>query len=92
MKFWTRNSSSITEKVRLHANGVLAASAGIALGSGLANTAANTLHDYEEGTWTPAIKSGGTLTIAGIVSATYTKIGRSVTVQAYINLANNGNA
>ena len=46
------------------------------------------LSDYEEGTWTPTFSpaSGAftTLTMA-VVSATYTKIGRQVTVRAYFN-------
>jgi len=44
---------------------------------------ANTLDDYEEGTWTPALVCGtsGTITIASPTNAmTYTKIGRMVTV------------
>jgi hypothetical protein len=40
--------------------------------------AANALDDYEEGTWTPTF--GGT-TFSGTNAATYTKIGRLVTVQ-----------
>jgi hypothetical protein len=45
-----------------------------------ASSDANTLDDYEEGTWTPVIVSTvGTLT-AYTSSGTYTKIGRSVTV------------
>ena len=42
--------------------------------------AANKLDDYEEGTWTPTINSG---TIVA-TNATYTKIGRKVTIQAKI--------
>jgi hypothetical protein len=53
----------------------------------VASTDANTLDDYEEGTWTPtyACSSGSfnTLTM-DIISATYTKIGRQVTVRADI--------
>jgi len=43
-------------------------------------TDANTLDDYEEGTWTPA--QGAGLTVVGAYSSSgqYTKIGRSVTV------------
>ena len=43
------------------------------------------LDDYEEGTWTPAMNSGGTT--LGIIanSAIYTKIGRFVHVQVYAN-------
>jgi len=42
---------------------------------------ANTLDDYEEGTWTPTDASGTGLSFSGVV-ATYTKIGRQVTVTA----------
>lgn len=41
---------------------------------------ANTLDDYEEGTWTPVDSSGAALTFSG-VSALYVKIGRLVFVQ-----------
>ena len=50
-------------------------SGGVYLGGTGAN---NKLDDYEEGTWTPTSDSG-TLTAAG---ATYTKIGRQVTIMA----------
>jgi hypothetical protein len=43
-----------------------------------ASSDANTLDDYEEGTWTPNDASGASLSFTGIV-ATYTKIGRQVT-------------
>jgi hypothetical protein len=44
----------------------------------------NTLDDYEEGTWTPTIESdtAGTGRVTTYTSATYTKIGRQVTVTA----------
>jgi len=52
--------------------------------------AANALDDYEEGNWTPASTA---FTIGSIQSAKYTKIGRQVTVQVYIEITNNsGNA
>ena len=41
------------------------------------------LADYEEGTWTPTDVSGAGLTLT-IVSATYTKVGRLVTLQSEI--------
>tara|TARA_R110002126_G_scaffold81884_2_gene201353 strand:+ start:1657 stop:2490 length:834 start_codon:yes stop_codon:yes gene_type:complete len=41
-----------------------------------ASSNANTLDDYEEGTWTPAV-TGGTLTVN---AATYTKIGNQVLI------------
>jgi hypothetical protein len=50
-------------------------------------TSANALDDYEEGTWTPvyAPTTGSFTTMTmDVVGATYTKIGRQVTVRAYI--------
>ena len=56
-----------------------------------ASSDANTLDDYEEGTWTPAIvSSGGTITAVGAVSGTYTKVGRMVNVKASITITTNG--
>jgi len=40
--------------------------------------------DYEEGTWTPNVGSGGT--IASITSARYTKIGRMVHYSVYMSM------
>jgi len=40
--------------------------------------AANKLDDYEEGTWTPVV--GGGLTSISVSSATYTKVGRLITL------------
>jgi len=50
-----------------------------------ASADANTLDDYEEGTWTP--NQGAALTIVGTFnsSGTYTKVGRIVTVSARYN-------
>ena len=45
-----------------------------------ASSDANTLDDYEEGSWTPSV-SLGTITYGNPV---YTKVGRLVTVSAYI--------
>lgn len=53
----------------------------------LASSDANTLDDYEEGTWTPVIASSGTQPTTSSVSAQgyYTKIGNIVTVTCSIN-------
>jgi hypothetical protein len=58
-----------------------AAGTGIAFpATQLASSNANTLDDYEEGTWTPT--QGAGLTVVGTFSSsgTYTKVGRQVTV------------
>jgi hypothetical protein len=51
------------------------------------STDVNTLDDYEEGTWTPVQGSG--LTVVGAFSSTgtYTKIGRSVTLNGTVSAA-----
>jgi len=60
-----------------------------------ASTDANTLDDYEEGTWTPTIaSSGGTITSysIGSGSARYTKIGRVVALDFTVSIINAGTA
>lgn len=59
-----------------------------------ASADANTLDDYEEGTWTPADGSGAGLTLTGIAGK-YTKIGRMVHAWfdlTYPSTANGSNA
>ena len=51
-----------------------------------ASSDANTLDDYEEGTWTPTVARTGSSYTFGDRVGTYTKIGRQVTCQAYINV------
>jgi hypothetical protein len=54
-----------------------------------ASANANTLDDYEEGTWTPVIYAGATALTATNVGV-YTKIGRQVTVSCSISNINKG--
>ena len=61
--------------------------AGLTFGSDTAD--ANALSDYEEGTWTPALTNGPTLTSA---KGYYTKIGRVVNAAFYFNTSNDGSA
>jgi hypothetical protein len=52
--------------------------------SQVASADANTLDDYEEGTWTPEIwTSGGQITSPSSVAGTYIKIGRMLYIQGY---------
>ena len=54
-----------------------------------ASSDANTLDDYEEGTWTPtATSAGGSITTS--TSGTYVKVGRSVTVTLRITVSSVG--
>jgi len=76
MKFGTAQA----EQVRIHSNGVLSASDGIALGVGTANTASNVLSDYEEGTWSISYTGVTNTPSYHIIANQYTKIGRLVTL------------
>jgi hypothetical protein len=84
-----------TEKVRIHSSGVTSFNNGIELGSGLDATAANTLDDYEEGTWTPVMKDTSDRALStntGSSGAIYVKIGRQVTVTGRITTDSVGSA
>jgi hypothetical protein len=83
-------SVSAAEGLRLNANAALVLKGGTTTANGVgvafpatqvASSDANTLDDYEEGTWTP-VATGLTEVGAVTYTATYTKIGRVV----YINL------
>lgn len=57
-----------------------------------ASADANTLDDYEEGTWTPALKFGGNSAnmTYNKQAGLYTKTGRQITITMYILLTNKG--
>lgn len=56
-----------------------------------ASTDANTLDDYEEGTWTPSLAaSSGTLTTVVNGTGNYTRIGNSVTITCAPSITTNG--
>ena len=55
--------------------GLITASGSIAVGG---TGAANTLDDYEEGTWTPSVSAGAISGTSITYSGTYTKVGRSL--------------
>jgi hypothetical protein len=75
INFETQSSGgSLTERVRIHSNGVVSAANGIALGVGTANTSSNVLDDYEEGTFTPTVNHGTISNANGF----YRKIGNTV--------------
>jgi len=82
------DGSSVSEKVRVSGDGYLRlAGAGIQFNGDTAD--ANSLDDYEEGTWTPALSGGtsGTATSGANTYGNYTKIGRLVTLNFVITLS-----
>ena len=70
-------SDGTTERMRFQHGGVVSIPSGIELGSGVDNTAANTLDDYEEGTWT-IVLTGSSSGSGNLTTGYYTKIGRMV--------------
>jgi len=87
IRFDTNGSN---ERMRIHAGGTVNIPSGITLGSAISSTdAANTLDDYEEGTWTPDWRGAsalGTTTYGSYNVASYVKIGNQVTVRGYSEL------
>lgn len=57
-----------------------------------ASADANTLDDYEEGTWTPVVAFGGASVdiTYSIQAGLYTKVGRQVTLTCYVDLSSKG--
>jgi len=75
-------ASTSNVKARIHATGKISAPAGIELGSGLDGTVANTLDDYEEGTWTGTLIGyhGNPNSHPVTCTGHYTKVGNAVHV------------
>tara|TARA_R100000935_G_C2812260_1_gene155549 strand:- start:87 stop:914 length:828 start_codon:yes stop_codon:yes gene_type:complete len=80
------NGGAIEERMRIHSGGVVSIPNGVELGSALDATAANTLDDYEEGTFTPTfLGAGGNPSVGyGNQLGIYTKIGRMVSIEIRI--------
>jgi hypothetical protein len=71
-----------TPAVALDVAGQVRASTGILFGTDTA--AANALDDYEEGTWTPVLATGGVVNSTLSVSGVYCKVGQIVTLRFYL--------
>jgi len=97
LSFFTHDSgtgsANAVEKVRIMDGGVTCFNNGIGLGNSLTVAASNTLDDYEEGTWTPAITSTtGSVTSYYNQEGAYTKIGRMVKCHYRLRVNNAGDA
>jgi hypothetical protein len=57
-----------------------------------ASSDANTLDDYEEGTWSPTVTSGSGSITSYTATGSYTKIGRTVTLYGNVQITNPGTA
>jgi len=88
--FVVRDHTNSANRIQILADGKTQIAQGVTFGSDTA--AANTLDDYEEGTWTPALSShAGTHTLIA-VAGRYQKIGVFCTARFFINWSGfNGN-
>jgi len=94
-------STNGTERARLNTTGAFVLAGGTTTANGIgitfpatqsASSNANTLDDYEEGTWTPtASPASGALT-SYTSSGVYTKVGRAVYVTGNVYITNAGTA
>jgi hypothetical protein len=92
-------SGDPTERARINQYGIGLGGATPSSGMGItfpatqsASSNANTLDDYEEGTWTPVIDSqtAGTGRATQVNSANYSKVGNVVTFDAYCSVSTLG--
>jgi hypothetical protein len=90
--FYTATGGSLSERARFNSTGAFVLAGGTTTANGIgitfpvtqsASSNANTLDDYEEGTWTPVDGSGAGLSFS-VIDARYTKIGRMVQCFAQI--------
>jgi hypothetical protein len=88
-----------TERMRLNSTGALVLAGGSTSANGIgitfpatqsASTDANTLDDYEEGTWTPTVASASGSITSYSSSGQYIKIGSLVVLQFQYTITNNG--
>ena len=83
------SGTNLTASGTLTSTGLITASAGLAVGG---TGTANTLDDYEEGTWTPILVSTGATFQYSVQQGIYTKVGDLVTFNCVIQLDGAGNS
>ena len=90
------NGTTSTERARFNSTGALVFAGGTTTANGIgitfpatqsASSDANTLDDYEEGTFSPTIFSGITGVTYSIQNGSYTKVGRLVTFALRLELS-----
>jgi len=97
----TVGSETYTERARFNSTGALVFAGGTTTANGIgitfpatqsASSNANTLDDYEEGTWTPTITAYAGSVTAYTSQGSYVKIGRIVFATVYAVVSNAGTA
>jgi hypothetical protein len=90
LSFWSANGSgTMTERGRFSGTYLRLKSGGIQFNDDTSD--ANSLDDYEEGTWTPTLSgAGGDATyLSGYRNGWYTKVGRVVNIAWFISFSKN---
>ena len=91
MAFATHHNTSVSEGMRIHPTGEVTIPSGVTLGTAIDNHGVNnTLDDYEEGTYVPTIAYGLSNAAYSTQVGHYTKVGRLVRFDFFIQLANPG--
>jgi hypothetical protein len=89
----TTDGTRITNSTTLSVGGATPSTSGAGItfpATQSTSTDANTLDDYEEGTWTPVDASGAGISLSG-ASGRYTKIGRQVFLNGAFGVSANSN-
>lgn len=80
----------VVGNIKLSGNVIPANGFGIDFAATSGTGTSELLADYEEGTWTPIVTPAAGAITSYTSSGTYTKIGRSVTINCIFNITNNG--
>ena len=90
----TTNSGTLISASTIGVGGATPSASGAGISfpaSRSVSTDANTLDDFEEGTWTPTCtSSSGTITTVGTVGGTYQIVGSRINVQGFATITTNG--
>ncbi len=101
IRIQANSNGLVTIPGALTVTGILTASNTLAVNSGVkfpatqvASADANTLDDYEEGSWTPAFSASTTTNFSydAATAGSYVKIGKMVYVNGYININSTGSS
>jgi hypothetical protein len=89
----TASNGTLAERARIDSSGTLILNQGQIQfpATQVPSGNANTLDDYEEGSWTP-VSLTANVSVSNIYGTGYTKIGRQVTAYCYIGVTNNAGA
>ena len=94
LAFQTGGNGAASERMRIDSSGTLILNQGQIQfpATQVPSANANTLDDYEEGTWTPVVSPQSGALTSYTATGSYTRIGRAVTINFRIEIVTNGTA